>query len=266
MLGTVQDSLNNCLAESCQRDSIDRGGLVSIAPTGFTNGQQGLFVDRGPHVVKPVAISVDTDVFLSSYRRSRCEREDCCLFELRMWEQGVDHAPLCGRGWVVQERALAVRTIRFGSEQFFWKCARKSATEVCPEDFAYATRSLHLKLSLSQLIKICLCYKSFFAVALFAPPLCLRNRTPHLPLPYTRLSRRRSAVIAPSPMLVCVYLPDVDKLSLTTTLHILHLHASPFASSFTTDFLSFKTCYTSSSSFTTAIDYTKDVWNQDRYY
>ena len=47
---------------------------------------------------------------------------------LRSWLQtraaSVDGpaSPLGGRGWALQERLLAPRTLHFGREQLFWEC------------------------------------------------------------------------------------------------------------------------------------------------
>ena len=51
------------------------------------------------------------------------------------WAASVDGpaSPLNGRGWVLQERLLAPRTLHFGREQLFWE--RRECR--CPEHHAY---------------------------------------------------------------------------------------------------------------------------------
>ena len=61
---------------------------------------------------------------------------------LRSWLQtqaaSVDGpaSPLGGRGWVLQERLLAPRTLNFGREQLFWECRE------CRHPEGHAYRSL----------------------------------------------------------------------------------------------------------------------------
>ena len=45
-------------------------------------------------------------------------------------------SPLSGRGWVLQERLLAPRTLHFGREQLFWECCE------CRHLEGYAYQSL----------------------------------------------------------------------------------------------------------------------------
>ena len=43
------------------------------------------------------------------------------------------------RSWVVQERALSIRTIHFGRRQLFWECNCGYGSEVFPEGFLQGT-------------------------------------------------------------------------------------------------------------------------------
>lgn len=51
-----------------------------------------------------------------------------------LWIDEVDKAPLSNRGWVVQERFLARRTIHFTRHQIYWECLEYSRCEADPED------------------------------------------------------------------------------------------------------------------------------------
>lgn len=46
-------------------------------------------------------------------------------------------SPLSGRGWLLQERLLASRTLHFGCEQLFWECRECRH----PEGYAYQSLS-----------------------------------------------------------------------------------------------------------------------------
>lgn len=50
---------------------------------------------------------------------------------LHPWTESVDSArsPLSNRGWVLQERILASRTLHYGEQQMFWECRTKVWSE-----------------------------------------------------------------------------------------------------------------------------------------
>jgi Heterokaryon incompatibility protein (HET) len=48
------------------------------------------------------------------------------------WLEGMTNQPLLERGWVVQERMLAPRTIHFSHPQVFWECHHRIACETYP--------------------------------------------------------------------------------------------------------------------------------------
>lgn len=70
------------------------------------------------------------------------------------WLQHVQGSPLSSRGWVLQERLLAPRTLHCTVQGFFWECSELRASEYeplgCISD--YSTRD-HGLLSLNQLNK-----------------------------------------------------------------------------------------------------------------
>ena len=73
-------------------------------------------------------------------RQDQLEDGNYFLVDTDTWSQGVDGAPLCQRGWVVQERALSVRTIHFGKNQLFWECMCEHASEVMPKGLLRGTK------------------------------------------------------------------------------------------------------------------------------
>ncbi|KAJ4863403.1 heterokaryon incompatibility protein (HET) domain-containing protein [Trichoderma breve] len=48
--------------------------------------------------------------------------EECLLVENEFWEDQVSRSPLSVRGWVVQERWLCPRNLRFGPREVFFEC------------------------------------------------------------------------------------------------------------------------------------------------
>ena len=54
------------------------------------------------------------------------------VFNEDLWISSVDMSPLSARGWVIQERLLAPRTLFFTKSQLFWECTRCKACESYP--------------------------------------------------------------------------------------------------------------------------------------
>ncbi|KAJ5745420.1 hypothetical protein N7520_010602 [Penicillium odoratum] len=48
------------------------------------------------------------------------------------WSEQIANAKLCKRGWVLQERLLAPRTIHFTKQQLFWECTISQTLEEAP--------------------------------------------------------------------------------------------------------------------------------------
>ena len=120
----IQDSREDWLNESARMGAVYRNSYLNIAGTGFKDGNAGLFVQRDPD-------RLSTTILIETSRAS--EKTVGGFFNSSLWEEDVANAPLNRRGWVIQERCLAVRTLHFGSEQLFWECAENSACELWPK-------------------------------------------------------------------------------------------------------------------------------------
>lgn len=118
---------------------IYRHGVLNIAATGFSDGSNGLFVQRDPNLLTPISFFMGTN---------HSSHNNYYLVDTRVWKDGVDDAPLCGRGWVTQERALSVRTVHFSKEQLFWECLCKNASEVLPKGMLSGTEIMDPKVFL----------------------------------------------------------------------------------------------------------------------
>lgn len=119
------DSL--CIIQDCNDDWSDqipfmgeiyRQSVLTIAASKAHNSNGGLFTTRSP--------------LAHSY---------CRLPQIdpKEWLAGLPHfqpgeeGPLLGRAWVIQERALAPRTVSFGSIMVHWECSQCTASEGEPE-------------------------------------------------------------------------------------------------------------------------------------
>ncbi|KAL7755761.1 hypothetical protein ACKLNR_014288 [Fusarium oxysporum f. sp. zingiberi] len=126
----IQDSREDWEVESAQMGSVYRHGVLNIAATGFSDGSNGLFVQRDPNLLTPISFSMGFN---------HSSRDNYYLVDTCAWKDGVDDSPLCGRGWVTQERALSVRTVHYGKEQIFWECLCENASEVLPKGMLRGT-------------------------------------------------------------------------------------------------------------------------------
>ncbi len=120
----IQDSVEDWRKESAAMRHVYKNARLNIAATGAADSSLGLFVDREPSLISTGLISVGWD--------GKLPKGDFHFYLRRIWEQGINRAPLNKRGWVVQERYLARRNLHFGSESMFFECHELEACETFP--------------------------------------------------------------------------------------------------------------------------------------
>jgi hypothetical protein len=100
---------------------VYKGAWCNVAATASSDGEGGLFRPRDPRYFKPCLISTEfSDQSNSKY-----------LLE----SFPIPHdtfQPLFDRGWVIQGRVLAPRTLHFGSEYLLWECCHYRKSEIYP--------------------------------------------------------------------------------------------------------------------------------------
>lgn len=81
--------------------------------------------------------------------------EKCILVENEFWEEQVSRSPLSVRGWVVQERWLSPRNLRFGRREVLFECAESTFCERFGNNFPEALQEgdVVLKAAFSKLQK-----------------------------------------------------------------------------------------------------------------
>ncbi|KAL6886841.1 hypothetical protein GGI43DRAFT_426294 [Trichoderma evansii] len=81
--------------------------------------------------------------------------EKCILVENKFWEEQVSRSPPGARGWVVQERWLCPRNLRFGTREVFFECIQHTLCERFPDKFPEILREgdIVLKADFSKLQK-----------------------------------------------------------------------------------------------------------------
>ena len=107
------------LTEMCR---IYEHCTLNISADQGEDAEAGCFTHRNVEHVKPCIVDL----------KHPSGSEYLGLYEFSFWNDQVLHCPLIKRGWVLQERLLAPRVLRFGKTQLFWECTSLCACETFP--------------------------------------------------------------------------------------------------------------------------------------
>ncbi|KAL9619789.1 MAG: hypothetical protein Q9160_005625 [Pyrenula sp. 1 TL-2023] len=91
----------------------------------LTATSKSIFVARNTAVCTPEARILQDE----TYNLGR----DLVIEDPETWPREVLTSPLARRGWVLQEQALAPRTIYFGQDQLLWSCPTTAMCETYPQ-------------------------------------------------------------------------------------------------------------------------------------
>ncbi|KAK6954929.1 hypothetical protein Daesc_002558 [Daldinia eschscholtzii] len=119
-----QDSCEDWRKEAGTMQDVYRNALFCISALGAEDDESGCFFMRDPSLIAPSAVDI--------YRNGSAFRAE---LEETAWHAAFQHEPLIQRGWILQERLMAPRTIYFGSRQVFWECAESHACETHRKGF-----------------------------------------------------------------------------------------------------------------------------------
>ncbi len=134
----LQDSLKDWQEQSAAMRDIYTHSLCNIAATAAVDSHGGCFVQRKISDVLPCIIPEYSQEFPD---------KNCTILSMDLWTDDIEQAPLNQRGWVLQERLLAPRTVHFGVRQIFWECNEMSACEMYPKKLP-STHFLHRRPSI----------------------------------------------------------------------------------------------------------------------
>jgi hypothetical protein len=118
----IQDDQLDWDSESARMSDVYEGSCLNIAAAGAENGNEGLFCNTLESTVW--GHYVETTV------EGAQKRFDCAYHGI--YSACLTETPLAKRGWVVQERILAPRTLHFSPGQLFWECREHNACESLP--------------------------------------------------------------------------------------------------------------------------------------
>jgi hypothetical protein len=120
----LQDSIEDWKVESAHMGDVYSNGVCNLAATGSADANGGLWM--GPQQFNLESLVDDSSPGVDSppkWHTHPARLQDAILL--------LD-GPLLKRGWVVQERILAPRTLHFGIGQLFWECKQFQACETYP--------------------------------------------------------------------------------------------------------------------------------------
>ncbi|KAK4100024.1 HET-domain-containing protein, partial [Parathielavia hyrcaniae] len=169
----IQDSLGDWQREAALMQHVYSDARFNISATGAEDGDDGLFFDRRRFEVVPFTIEITSTapreehyIGPGSYR----------FINPRLWSHSISQAPLNGRGWVMQERLLARRIVRFCTNQIFFECRESEVCEMFPSDIPDTGA-----FALSHSLESRLCLPAWFQLVETYAPLALTKPEDKLP-------------------------------------------------------------------------------------
>lgn len=102
--------------------------LCKIAAISATDSSIGLSFDRSPLAIN--SFWVETQLPYTDHEVRRSYSSKRLVVSLNPFVEDLDRGPLNQRAWVLQERFLSPRIMRFTSSQVFWECYEDCNTEV----------------------------------------------------------------------------------------------------------------------------------------
>ena len=108
--------------EASKMTQVYGSSTINIAATAAANGSEGLFRKGSEH---------RNCSFFTSAKIDGVETSLQCVPKM-LYLRVIASSPLAKRGWVLQERLLAPRTVHFSKSQVFWECNKKVACESFP--------------------------------------------------------------------------------------------------------------------------------------
>jgi hypothetical protein len=120
----IQDDSNDWRRESVLMTQIYGASRINLAASGATNGSEGCFFDRHPAWRCQIPTPMNGSLFKASQQLWDCYPDN--------FRKSLLDMPLSKRGWVLQERMLARRTLHFTRTEVFWECDSMFASETFP--------------------------------------------------------------------------------------------------------------------------------------
>lgn len=132
--------------EAARMGNVYKHTLCNIAGTsaadGITGVREGFFRQRAPSLVTQIVLPARCDLDKHNNGQDTGSLFDALKFRKsgvmdyhfvsNSWTPGVIDAELNQRGWVMQERHVSPRILKFTSQQIFWECNESVCSETYP--------------------------------------------------------------------------------------------------------------------------------------
>jgi hypothetical protein len=118
----VQDDEQDWANECTRMTSVYMNSFINIGANATRDSRGGLFQQRSWKSVNPLSVRL-------TYIPTNWYRKPVILLPNPEGGNLLDDAPLGDRGWVVQERLLAPRTVHFLKHKVVWECDECQASE-----------------------------------------------------------------------------------------------------------------------------------------
>jgi hypothetical protein len=128
----IQDDLDDWEHESSLMSTVYEGSGLNIAASGARDGSEGCIFERAEVSKCQVRIRVNEALDDQAEIRDDQETRRYELVSNTFVHRYLSEAPLLRRGWVLQERLLAPRTLHFTTAELFWECHHLNACETFP--------------------------------------------------------------------------------------------------------------------------------------
>ncbi|KAK0130468.1 hypothetical protein ONS96_000987 [Cadophora gregata f. sp. sojae] len=131
----IQDDEEDWKRESASMSMVYGNSGINISAAGAIDGTIGCFFPRNPNFLDKITI-------VSGKREIQYTS-----LPLRFDDWLLDTMPLMKRGWAIQERILARRTLHFAQSQLFWECRHLHACESIPHSYHKRGRVTRISLN-----------------------------------------------------------------------------------------------------------------------
>ncbi|KAK7509557.1 heterokaryon incompatibility protein-domain-containing protein [Phyllosticta citriasiana] len=123
-----QDSKEDWTRESALMHEVYRHSFLDISAHASSDDEEGCFFNRED--ARPQVPGMDPNLGTPQHPRPFAYKG----FIASHLHQSFGEGSICQRGWILQERLLALRTVHFGKTQLFWECNTYTSCKVFPAD------------------------------------------------------------------------------------------------------------------------------------
>lgn len=122
----MQDSAQDWQTESQTMRLVYGQAALTIAAANASDSSKGLFTQRDPDSIIPPIVPCNWHGAWGG------PTQPCCVIDMHLRSDNIEHSHLATRAWTVQERVLSPRVLSFGKTQMFYQCLEDEFCESFP--------------------------------------------------------------------------------------------------------------------------------------